>query len=100
MSSPTNHSTVRPERWSRLTWVMAWTTSWTLDPMAGRSTFHSSNATRPNDSRARITLPTTPERAGDVRCGSCCDTGSVSFTLVAFHAHPDDEALLSGGTLA
>jgi LmbE family N-acetylglucosaminyl deacetylase len=24
----------------------------------------------------------------------------VSFTLVAFHAHPDDEALLTGGTLA
>ena len=24
----------------------------------------------------------------------------MSFTLVAFHAHPDDEALLSGGTLA
>lgn len=32
--------------------------------------------------------------------GSCCETGSVPFTLVAFHAHPDDEALLSGGTLA
>ncbi|MGN6162067.1 MAG: PIG-L family deacetylase [Marmoricola sp.] len=32
--------------------------------------------------------------------GSCCETGAVPFTLVAFHAHPDDEALLSGGTLA
>lgn len=26
--------------------------------------------------------------------------GSVSYTLVAFHAHPDDESLLTGGTLA
>ena len=23
-----------------------------------------------------------------------------TFTLVAFHAHPDDESLLTGGTLA
>lgn len=27
-------------------------------------------------------------------------TGDNFFTLVAFHAHPDDEALLTGGTLA
>jgi LmbE family N-acetylglucosaminyl deacetylase len=27
-------------------------------------------------------------------------TGRQRFTLVAFHAHPDDEALLTGGTLA
>jgi len=31
---------------------------------------------------------------------STWDTVSVSFTLVSFHAHPDDEALLTGGTLA
>ncbi len=24
----------------------------------------------------------------------------MGFTLVSFHAHPDDEALLTGGTLA
>ena len=29
-----------------------------------------------------------------------CETATVPFTLVAFHAHPDDEALLTGGTLA
>ncbi len=29
-----------------------------------------------------------------------CETGSVPFTVVSFHAHPDDEALLTGGTLA
>jgi LmbE family N-acetylglucosaminyl deacetylase len=29
-----------------------------------------------------------------------CKTVEVVFTLVAFHAHPDDEALLTGGTLA
>ena len=28
------------------------------------------------------------------------ETGAARFTLVAFHAHPDDEALLMGGTLA
>ncbi|MEV0797664.1 PIG-L family deacetylase [Kribbella sp. NPDC050281] len=27
-------------------------------------------------------------------------TGAARYTLVAFHAHPDDEALLMGGTLA
>ena len=27
-------------------------------------------------------------------------SGAVGYTLVAFHAHPDDEALLTGGTLA
>ncbi len=27
-------------------------------------------------------------------------TGEVSYTLVSFHAHPDDEALLTAGTLA
>jgi LmbE family N-acetylglucosaminyl deacetylase len=27
-------------------------------------------------------------------------TSPVSFTVVSFHAHPDDEALLTGGTLA
>lgn len=47
-----------------------------------------------------MTLPSRPERAAGEPCGSCCETGAVSFTLVAFHAHPDDEALLSGGTLA
>lgn len=31
---------------------------------------------------------------------STCDTADVPFTLVSFHAHPDDEALLTGGTLA
>jgi LmbE family N-acetylglucosaminyl deacetylase len=29
-----------------------------------------------------------------------CETDRVPFTLVSFHAHPDDEALLTGGTLA
>ena len=29
-----------------------------------------------------------------------CKTAGVPFTLVSFHAHPDDEALLTGGTLA
>src|SRR3954466_6232634 len=29
-----------------------------------------------------------------------CKTAAVAFTLVSFHAHPDDEALLTGGTLA
>ena len=28
------------------------------------------------------------------------DHGEVTFTLVSFHAHPDDEALLTAGTLA
>src|ERR1700712_2953804 len=32
--------------------------------------------------------------------GSTCQTADVPFTLVSFHAHPDDEALLTGGTLA
>ncbi len=32
--------------------------------------------------------------------GSACQTAGVPFTLVSFHAHPDDEALLTGGTLA
>jgi LmbE family N-acetylglucosaminyl deacetylase len=32
--------------------------------------------------------------------GSTCQTSDVPFTLVSFHAHPDDEALLTGGTLA
>src|ERR1700712_117609 len=32
--------------------------------------------------------------------GSTCQTAVVPFTLVSFHAHPDDEALLTGGTLA
>ncbi|WP_296607297.1 PIG-L family deacetylase, partial [Nocardioides sp.] len=27
-------------------------------------------------------------------------TGAERFTVVSFHAHPDDEALLTGGTLA
>lgn len=31
---------------------------------------------------------------------AACHTATVSFTLVSFHAHPDDEALLTGGTLA
>ena len=35
-----------------------------------------------------------------VSSGSTCQTGDVPFTLVSFHAHPDDEALLTGGTLA
>src|SRR4051812_48934396 len=29
-----------------------------------------------------------------------CKTAAVAFTVVSFHAHPDDEALLTGGTLA
>jgi LmbE family N-acetylglucosaminyl deacetylase len=29
-----------------------------------------------------------------------CDARPVGYTLVSFHAHPDDEALLTGGTLA
>src|ERR1700712_6009611 len=32
--------------------------------------------------------------------GSTCQTADVPFTLVSFHAHPDDEALLTGGTMA
>lgn len=35
---------------------------------------------------------------GDSTSG--CETVVVGFTVVAFHAHPDDEALLTGGTLA
>ncbi len=38
--------------------------------------------------------------ASGVSSGSTCQTGDVPFTLVSFHAHPDDEALLTGGTLA
>lgn len=37
---------------------------------------------------------------GTGRIGVACDTSTVPFTLVSFHAHPDDEALLTGGTLA
>src|SRR5262245_9360825 len=29
-----------------------------------------------------------------------CEARDVPYTLVAFHAHPDDEVLLTGGTLA
>ena len=29
-----------------------------------------------------------------------CQTAAVPYTLVSFHAHPDDEALLTAGTLA
>ena len=29
-----------------------------------------------------------------------CDALPMTFTVVSFHAHPDDEALLTGGTLA
>ena len=29
-----------------------------------------------------------------------CDAHRVTYTLVSFHAHPDDEVLLTGGTLA
>jgi LmbE family N-acetylglucosaminyl deacetylase len=32
--------------------------------------------------------------------GGLRQTGHVSYTLVSFHAHPDDEALLTAGTLA
>jgi LmbE family N-acetylglucosaminyl deacetylase len=32
--------------------------------------------------------------------GACLVTGDRGFTVVAFHAHPDDEALLTAGTLA
>jgi len=32
--------------------------------------------------------------------GGACQTAGVPFTLVSFHAHPDDEALLTGGTMA
>src|SRR4051794_38030220 len=39
-------------------------------------------------------------RAGATASLSSCKTPSVPFTLVSFHAHPDDEALLTGGTLA
>lgn len=36
-----------------------------------------------------------------VRCGCPgCNAVHVAFTLVSFHAHPDDEVLLTGGTLA
>jgi LmbE family N-acetylglucosaminyl deacetylase len=31
---------------------------------------------------------------------TACHGGQVAYTLVSFHAHPDDEALLMGGTLA
>jgi LmbE family N-acetylglucosaminyl deacetylase len=34
------------------------------------------------------------------RIGSSCDPRQVPYTLVSFHAHPDDEVLLTGGTLA
>ncbi len=32
--------------------------------------------------------------------GMVCDHGRMPGTLVSFHAHPDDEAILTGGTLA
>lgn len=36
-----------------------------------------------------------------VRCPTAgCDARRVPYTLVSFHAHPDDEVLLTGGTLA
>ena len=38
--------------------------------------------------------------AVDGRVRPACQTAGVPFTLVSFHAHPDDEALLTGGTLA
>ena len=44
----------------------------------------------------RLRRPATASGVGS----ACCDTGSVPFTLVSFHAHPDDESLLTGGTLA
>ena len=34
------------------------------------------------------------------RPGSGCHCRPMTYTLVSFHAHPDDEALLTGGTLA
>src|SRR4051812_39360381 len=40
------------------------------------------------------TLPEAPWAPGAWK------TAGVPFTLVSFHAHPDDEALLTGGTLA
>ncbi len=38
--------------------------------------------------------------SGSSSAGLACQTSGVPFTLVSFHAHPDDEALLTGGTLA
>ena len=35
-----------------------------------------------------------------MRIGETGEQHQVTYTLVAFHAHPDDEALLTGGTLA
>src|SRR3954451_8699966 len=39
-------------------------------------------------------MPTTPVK------GTSPGDPSPRYTLVSFHAHPDDEALLTGGTLA
>ena len=37
-------------------------------------------------------------RPGTGRAG--CQNGAMPHTLVTFHAHPDDEALLTAGTMA
>jgi len=38
--------------------------------------------------------------AGHTESAAIGETRSVTYTLVSFHAHPDDEALLTAGTLA
>src|SRR6185436_10456253 len=48
----------------------------------------------------REARPVRRELAGTSSPDSACQTAGVPFTLVSFHAHPDDEALLTGGTLA
>src|SRR5690348_2918214 len=75
-------------------------TSCTVTPMTRGSAQPMINAARPKAPAVRatpITIRVRRERGEPV---ATCDTVSVSFTLVSFHAHPDDEALLTGGTLA
>jgi LmbE family N-acetylglucosaminyl deacetylase len=50
--------------------------------------------------RRRIDRPLTAKARGGVELGCPCNTSPVTFTLVVFHAHPDDETLLTGGTIA
>src|SRR4051794_18384201 len=44
--------------------------------------------------------PAGPLRGCHGTCGDAPILAPVPFTLVAFHAHPDDEALLTAGTMA
>jgi LmbE family N-acetylglucosaminyl deacetylase len=52
------------------------------------------------DAKTRTTRMASFRRGAGCNRASGWETSLVSFTIVAFHAHPDDEALLTGGTLA